>query len=201
MFKSGDVSGEYSIVQRQMLTTDLSKYDNSSYQPGAGSLKRLLWYYVNIFFFKSALWPSSGLKCKLLRLFGAKIGKGVNIKPSVNIKYPWRLTVGDYTWIGENSWIDNLDDVVIGKHCCISQGAMLLTGNHNYRLSTFDLMTGKIVLEDGAWVGAFSIVCPGVTCKSHSLLAVNSVAVRNLAAYTIYQGNPAVKVRERTISS
>jgi putative colanic acid biosynthesis acetyltransferase WcaF len=181
--------------------TDLSKYDNSAYHPGGGAVKRLLWYYFNIIFFKSPLFPVSSLKCFLLRLFGARVGQGVNIKPSVNIKYPWRLTIGDYTWIGENAWIDNLDDVVIGKNCCISQGAMLLCGNHNYRRSTFDLVTGKIVLEDGAWIGAKSVVCPGVTCKTHSLLAVNSVATRNLAAWTIYQGNPAVKVKTRVFES
>jgi putative colanic acid biosynthesis acetyltransferase WcaF len=184
-----------------IMQTDLSRYDNSSYDPGGGALRRLAWFYVNIFFFKSALFPISGLKCSLLRLFGARVGKGVNIKPSVNIKYPWRLTVGDYTWIGENSWIDNLDEVIIGKNCCISQGAMLLCGNHNYRKRTFDLITGKITLEDGAWVGAYSIVCPGVTCKSHSILAVNSVATKNLAAYGIYQGNPAVKVKERVFET
>jgi putative colanic acid biosynthesis acetyltransferase WcaF len=181
------------------MKTDLSKYDNSSYYPGAGGVKRLLWYYVNLAFFKSAIIPSSGLKCMLLRAFGAKVGKGVNIKPSVNIKYPWRLTIGDYTWIGENAWIDNLDDVEIGKHCCISQGAMLLCGNHNYRLSTFDLITGKIVLEDGVWIGAHSVVCPGVHCKSHAVLAVNSVATKTMEPYGIYQGNPAVQVKERKI--
>ncbi len=177
--------------------TDLSVYDNSSYNPGAGAIRRLTWYYVNILFFKSPLLPVSSLKCTLLRLFGARVGKGVNIKPAVNIKYPWRLTIGDYAWIGEHAWIDNLDDVYIGRHACISQGAMLLCGNHNYRRSTFDLITGKITLEDGVWIGAHSIVCPGVTCKSHSILAVNSVATRNLAAWSIYQGNPAVKVRDR----
>ncbi|HNW73948.1 MAG: putative colanic acid biosynthesis acetyltransferase [Bacteroidales bacterium] len=179
------------------MSTDLSKYDNSAYDPGGGAFKRLLWYYVNILFFKSPLIPSSALKCTLLRLFGAKVGKGVNIKPAVNIKYPWRLTVGDYAWIGEYAWIDNLDEVVIGKHCCISQGAMLLCGNHNYRKPAFDLITGRIILEDGAWIGAYSIVCPGVTCKSHAVLAVNSVATRNLEAFSIYQGNPAVKVKDR----
>jgi putative colanic acid biosynthesis acetyltransferase WcaF len=184
-----------------IMRTDLSRYDNSSYHPGAGAIRRLAWYYVNIVFFKSAMFPVSRLKCTLLRLFGARIGKGVNIKPCVNIKYPWRLTIGDYTWIGENAWIDNLDYVVIGSHCCISQGAMLLCGNHNYRKPTFDLVTGKITLEDGAWVGAYSMVCPGVTCKSHSLLAVHSVATRNLAAYGIYQGNPAVKVKERVFEA
>lgn len=183
------------------MKTDLSRYDNSSYKPGGSALKRLAWYYFNLVFFKSAVFPSSSLKCRLLRLFGARIGKGVNIKPSVNIKYPWRLTVGDFSWIGERAWIDNLDDVIIGDHCCISQGAMLLCGNHNYRIPSFDLITGRIVLENGVWIGAHSIVCPGIECKSHAVLAVNSVATRNLEPYSIYQGNPAVKVKDRVIAN
>ncbi len=180
------------------METDLSKYDNSNYNPGAGAIKRLAWYYINIFFFISPVFPVSRLKCGLLRLFGAKIGKGVNIKPSVNIKYPWRLTVGDHCWIGEKAWIDNLDEVVIGNNVCISQGAMLLCGNHNYKLSTFDLMTGPVVLEDGVWIGAHSVVCPGITCRSHAILTVSSVATRNLEAWSVYQGNPAVRIKTRT---
>lgn len=183
------------------MPTDLSKYDNSSYNPGGGTLRRLVWYYVNIVFFNSAWFPVNGLKCRLLRMFGARVGVGVIIKPSVNIKYPWRLTIGDHTWIGEHAWIDNLADVKIGNHCCISQGAMLLCGNHNYRKSTFDLITGGIILEDGAWVGAHSVVCPGVTCRSHSVLAVNSVATKDLEPYTIFQGNPAVRVKTRIIEN
>jgi putative colanic acid biosynthesis acetyltransferase WcaF len=135
----------------------------------------------------------------LLRLFGANIGKGVVIKQSVNIKYPWLLSIGDYTWVGERVWIDNLALVTIGKNCCLSQGAMLLCGNHNYKKETFDLITGAIKIEDGAWVGALSIVCPGVTLKTHSILSVSSVATETLEAYTMYKGNPAQKIRERVI--
>jgi len=157
----------------------------------------MLWYFTNAVFFKSSLFPVSGLKVWLLRLFGAKIGKGVNIKPCVNIKYPWLLNIGDYSWIGEKVWIDNLAKVSIGAHCCISQGAMLLCGNHNYKTETFDLMTGEIKLEDGVWIGANATVCPGITCFSHAILAVGSVATKPLDAYVIYQGNPAVKVKDR----
>ena len=107
--------------------------------------------------------------------------------------------MGDYTWIGENVWIDNLVKVRIGSNVCLSQGAMLLCGNHNYKKSTFDLMVGEIIIEDGAWIGAMSTVCPGVTCKSHSVLSVNSVANKDLEAYYVYQGTPAQKVRGRVI--
>jgi putative colanic acid biosynthesis acetyltransferase WcaF len=134
-----------------------------------------------------------------LCLFGAKIGKGFIIKPNVNIKYPWFLTVGDNVWIGENVWIDNLVMVVIGNNVCLSQKAFLLTGNHDYSISNFELTAKEILLEDGVWIGAGSVVCPGVICKSHSVLAVASVATKSLDSYAVYQGNPAVKVRERVI--
>ena len=181
------------------MQTDLSKFNNNWYKPGGHILRCALWFLTNGLFLRNSLNPFSGLKCWLLRFFGAKVGKGVNIKPSVNIKYPWRFTIGNYCWIGENVWIDNIEDVVIGNNCCISQGAMLLCGNHNYKKSTFDLILGKIVLEDGAWIGAKSTVCPGVTVKSHAILTVGSVATKDLQPYTIYQGNPALPIHQRKI--
>ena len=141
-----------------MVQTDLSKYDNSWFHIGARRLKVVVWYFINVFFLNCSWNPSSGLKVRLLRIFGANIGKGVVIKPSVNIKYPWNLSIGDYSWIGENVWIDNLVQVTIGSNVCISQGAMLLCGNHNYKLPTFDLIVKPIVIENGAWVGAKSTV-------------------------------------------
>ena len=161
---------------------------------------QICWYLVNIFFFKNAFFVGNKLKIILLKIFGAKIGKGVVIKPCVNIKYPWKLKIGDYSWIGENVWIDNLDDVSIGNHVCISQGVLLLTGNHNFKSENFELMVKPVEVEDGVWLGAKSIVCPGVICGSHSVLTVGSVATFSLDNYHIYQGNPAQKIRQRNIS-
>lgn len=180
---------------------DLSSFNNSWYKPGGNALTRLAWYFVNGLFFINPLNPFSGLKVALLRGFGAQVGKNVVIKPGVNIKYPWRLQIGDHSWIGENVWIDNLDQVTIGAHCCVSQGAMLLTGNHNYRKSSFDLIVRPIVLHTGSWVGAQCTVCPGAVLESGAILAVGSVATGMLQAHTIYQGNPAVVKRLRTSAS
>jgi putative colanic acid biosynthesis acetyltransferase WcaF len=182
-----------------MSQTDLSAYNNHPYHPGGNALKRLLWLYISALFFKTSLVPVSGFKAFLLRLFGAKIGKGVIIKPCVNIKYPWHLTIGNHTWIGENVWIDCLVPVTIGANVCLSQGAHLLTGSHNYKKTTFDLITGGIILEDGVWIGARAIVNQGITIASHAVLTTGSVATKDLEAYAVYQGNPAVKVRPRVI--
>jgi putative colanic acid biosynthesis acetyltransferase WcaF len=182
-----------------MNTVDLSKFDNSWYRPGKNSVVRGLWYFTNVLFFINPLCPLSKTKIFILKIYGAKIGKGVVIKPAVNIKYPWHLKIGNYVWIGEKVWIDNLADVQIGDHVSISQGAMILCGNHNYKKPGFDLIIGDITIEQGVWIGAKSIVTPGVTCKSHSVLSVNSVASKNLEEYTIYKGNPAVEIGKRII--
>ena len=179
--------------------TDLSTFNNNWYKPG-NLLLIFVWYFVNIFFFINPLNPFSFLKVFFLKCFGARIGNNVIIKPGVNIKYPWKLSLGNYVWLGENVWIDNLDEVVIGNNVCVSQGALLLCGNHNYKKSSFDLIIGKIILEDGCWIGARAVVCGGVTCKTHSVLSVNSTTSKDLESYSIYQGIPAIKVRERIIS-
>ena len=179
--------------------TNLSSFNNSWYQAGGNLITRLLWYFTNAIFINSAF-PLSGVKVVLLKIFGAKIGKGVLIKPHVNIKYPWRLKIGNYVWIGEKVWIDNLADVTIEDHVCISQGAMLLCGNHDYKKTTFDLMVGNIYLKQGAWIGAQSVVCPGVVVGEHAVLSVGSVASKDMEPYWIYRGNPAEKIKQRQIS-
>jgi len=183
-----------------MPQTDLSKYNKASYHPGGTGLKRILWFYANALFFKTSLLPVSVIKVMILRLFGAHIDKGVVIKPCVNIKYPWHLSVGQNAWIGERVWIDNLVMVTIGANVCISQGAMLITGSHNYKKDTFDLITGRISLAEGVWIGAGAIVNLNITASSHAVLTAGSVANNNLDAYSVYQGNPAVKIRGRLLS-
>ncbi len=180
------------------LKTDLSKFNNDWYKKGGSSVKRISWYILNAVFFNSAF-PIMSFKRFLLRLFGAKIGKGVVIKPFVNIKYPWRLRIGNHVWIGERVWIDNLGLVVLHDNTCVSQGAMLLCGNHHYKKVAFDLIVGNITIEEGAWIGAQCVVCPGVKVGSHAVLTVNSVATARLEPWSIYQGNPAVKIKARVI--
>lgn len=184
--------------------TSFKKVNNALYkttiQIGASRFKQLSWYVVNVLFFKNSLSVSSGVKAELLRLFGAEVGTGVVIKPSVNIKYPWKLKVGNYSWIGEEVWIDNLSEVSIGDNVTISQGALLLTGSHDHSKESFDFISYPIILEDGVWIGSRAVVYGGVRCQSHSILGVNSVAEGTLKSYIIYKGNPAIPIIERKIN-
>jgi putative colanic acid biosynthesis acetyltransferase WcaF len=179
-------------------TVDLASFSVGSYTAGP-KWKVAIWYFLNYFVLASAFpWPYK-LKVALLRSFGAKIGTGLVLKNKVRIKNPWKLVIGNNCWIGESVWIDNLDDVKIGDNVCISQGALLLTGNHDYTRSDFAYRLEPITIEDGAWIGAKTTVCPGVTCKSHSILTVGSVATKNLEPWTICSGNPSQAIRKRTI--
>lgn len=179
--------------------TNLSAYNNSWYKPGSYP-RQILWYLINRLFIYTYIPYPSAMKVALLRMFGAKVGRNVVIKPKVNIKYAWFLTIGDHVWIGENVWIDNLTMVTIESNACLSQGALLLTGNHNYGKSAFDLIVKPITLGPGSWIGAQATVCPGVQVGSHALLTVGSVATSHLDAYGIYQGNPAKFIKTRVIT-
>ena len=184
--------------------SQLKTVNNAAYQTSikinAGKVKQVCWYFTNVLFFKNSLNVSSGLKVFLLKLFGAATGVGVVIKPGVNIKYPWKLQVGNYSWIGEDVWIDNLAEVVIGNNVTLSQGALILTGSHDHTKQIFDFMSLPVTLEDGVWIGARAVVYGGVTCYSHSILGISAVAESNLQAYTIYKGNPAIPVFKRSIT-
>jgi putative colanic acid biosynthesis acetyltransferase WcaF len=169
--------------------------------PSRPSLRNSLWALISPIF--EMLPQNFGLKKIRIRLpsaFGAKIGNYLVMMPGVKINCPWKLVAGNHAWIGEKAWLqNNAAEITIGNNVCISQGAMLLTGNHDYKLPSFDNTSKPITIEDGAWIGARAIVCPGVTIHSHAVLTVGSVATKDLDAYGIYQGNPAVKVRERRI--
>lgn len=185
------------------MKVDLSQYDkkNHAYGTGIGAsmLKQSLWFFCSVLFIRNPFIPFSNLRRMILVFFGAQVGKGCRIKPGVQIKFPWKLKMGDHVWLGESCWIDNLANVTIGNHVCISQGAMLCTGSHNYHSADFELMIKPIVLEDGAWIAAKAVVCPGVVASSHSMLTAGSVATQNMEAYGIYQGNPAVKIKSRVL--
>jgi putative colanic acid biosynthesis acetyltransferase WcaF len=135
----------------------------------------------------------------VLRAFGASVGRRVVIKPRVNIKYPWNLTVGDYAWLGEGVWLDSLGAIRIGAHACLSQGCTIETGNHDWSKRTFDLIIKPVVVEDGAWAAVRSLLLPGSRLASHAILGAGSVLAGDTEAFGIYVGVPAKVAKTRSI--
>lgn len=164
---------------------DLRKYKNSGFDRGASLPKQACWLVISNVLISSWL-PGSRWRRFILCLFGAKIGRAVVIKPGLTIKFPWRLSIGDNSWIGENTWIDNLAEVDIGKNVCISQGVYICTGNHDWSKETFDLTVKPVVLYDHSWACAFSKLTPGVTMEEGAVLALGCVGTGNLSAWNIH---------------
>ena len=174
------------------------RFDNkNNFDLGRPRLMFALWYFFKCGFFLSPLpWPT-GLKLFLLRRFGAKVGRGIYIKPRVNIHIPWKLEIGDYVWIGEEALILNLAHITIGSHVCISQRAFLCAGNHDYRDEGMKYMNRPIVIEDGAWIGAQVFVAAGTTVGFESVVTAGSIVTRSLPAEMICSGYPCKPIKAR----
>ena len=182
-----------------MNKVQLRAYNNSWYHPGASHAKRLLWMFAGQPCFGSKWIPTSALRVSVLRLFGARVGTGVVIKPGVKVKYPWYLELGDDCWIGEDCWIDNLTHVRIGGNACVSQGAYLCTGNHDWSDPHFGLRIEPIVMGEGSWAGAKSLLMPGTTLGDYAVVGAGSVVKGDVPPAEIHAGNPARRVRVRRI--
>ena len=175
---------------------DLSRYDNSDFSRGAPTWREALWLGVRGVFFQTWVpWPSA-LRVRLLRAFGARVGCGVVVRAGVSVSFPWRLSVGDFVWLGEEVGILSLAEVVIESHVCISQRAYLCTGSHDYRREDFKLVTRPITVRTGSWIAAAAFVAPGVEIGAGAVVAAGSVVTRDVPAGTLVRGNPAEVVKE-----
>ncbi|WCT13840.1 WcaF family extracellular polysaccharide biosynthesis acetyltransferase [Mucilaginibacter jinjuensis] len=175
----------------------LGNFTGKGFNRGASKAKETVWYLLKMLFFLSAFPYPSSFKVKLLRLFGAKVGKGLVIKPRVNIHFPWKLNIGNDVWIGEEAMLLNFELLTIGNDVCVSQRAFLCGGNHNYKDPTMPYRNGTITLKDGSWVGASCFIAPGVTIGVDTVVSAGSVITSDLNSNSIYKGNPAVFIKER----
>ena len=153
----------------------LDQFDNGGFDRGAGRLTELVWMLVKSFCFQLHFPLPSALRRWLLRCFGAKVGTGVVIRSGVNITYPWRLTIGDHCWIGEDVTILSLAQVSIGDHCCLSQRAFLCTGSHDFNKASFELITKPITIEPHCWVATGAFIAPGTTVEQGTMVKAYEV--------------------------
>jgi putative colanic acid biosynthesis acetyltransferase WcaF len=188
--------------QDQLLTADsidLSRPDNKELVRGVRLWFEALWYFFALPLLRSHLITSSWFRCVLLRMFGARIGKGVHVKPGLRVKFPWYLEVGEHAWLGEDLWIDNLAHVSIEDHCCLSQGAYLCTGNHDWSSVNMRLIRKPITCKRGSWVGAKAIIGPGVVVGAGAVICTGAVVTKSVPDMEVHAGNPAQFVRYRKL--
>lgn len=177
------------------MSQQLKKFNNNWYNPG-NIVKRIIWYILSLIFFETRVPFPSFLKITLLKLFGATVGNIV-IKPNVRIKYPWFLSIGNNSWIGEGCIIDNIGFVSIGSNVCISQGVMIISGNHDWGKVTFDLLVEEITISDHVWLGAKSIVLPKSYLAKSVVICGGSTVSGKTKENCIYNGSPIKFVKNR----
>ncbi len=169
---------------------DLRTYDQSDFDRGRPGWLILLWWLVQAITFPLTPHFASGIRVWILRRFGATIGQGVLIRPTARFTYPWKIRIGDWSWIGDDVVLYSLDRITIGEHCVISQTSYLCTGSHDRQSPSFDLTTAPIVIGNGAWVAADCFVAPGVTIGANSVVGARSTVLRSLPAAQVCWGSP-----------
>ena len=187
------------VKSEKLMRLDLFEELKVNHERGVSRSKDALWHLAQMLFVGTSI-PGKKLRVIVLRLFGAKIGKGAVIKTGIRVKFPWRLEIGDYCWLGESCWIDNFAEVKIGDHCCISQNAYICTGSHDWSDRAFELVSSPITIEDHVWVASHTKVAPGVTIGEGAVLCIGSVATHDLKPWTINMGVPAKEIKKRVMA-
>lgn len=179
---------------------NLQQYDQSWYDPGRPKWIVLLWWIVQAMAFPLTLHAHHAPRRWLLRLFGARIGKQVVIRPSARFYYPWKIEIGDYSWIGSGVELYSLDQICIGNHCVISQNSYLCTGSHDASDSAFGLKIAPIIVENGVWIATSCFVGPGVTIGANTVVGARSSVFSDLPEKQICLGTPCRPHKSRQIN-
>ncbi len=177
----------------------LDAYHQRGYSRGRHVVIVALWDLVQTCLIHPSPHALFGWRRFWYRRFGAQIGCGVLIRKSVRCNYPWKLSIGDHAWIGDEATLYALDRISIADHAVISQHAYLCTGTHDHRDPAFGLITKPISIEHGAWIALGALIMPGVTVREGAIVAARSVMTRDAEAWTIYRGSPAVAVGRRVL--
>ena len=169
---------------------DLRKYDQSNFNRGRANWLIVLWWLVQAIAFPLSLHNLNGFRCWILRLFGAKIGRGVVIRPTARFTYPWKVTIGDYSWVGDDVVFYSIDEIIIGSHSVISQESYLCTGSHDIQQHTFPLTTAPIKIGNGVWVATDCFVAPGVTIGANAVIGARSSVFSDIPSQQVAWGTP-----------
>jgi putative colanic acid biosynthesis acetyltransferase WcaF len=156
-----------------------------------------IWWIVQAVCFHTSPQVFYGWRRFLLRLFGARIGRGVLIRPSASVTYPWKLSIGDWSWVGDNVTLYTLGEISIGDNAVVSQRCYLCTGSHDYTRPTFDLYAVPVKIESEAWLATNVFVGPGVTVGRGAIVGACSVVLKDVPAGMMCAGNPLKIQRPR----
>ena len=179
---------------------DFQKLDRFRVPPGfrgQNAVVVMLWQFVQSTLFALSPQPFFAWRRLLLRLFGAKIGRKVLLRPTVRVTYPWKTEIGDFSWIGDHVELYSLDRISIGSHSVISQRSYLCTGSHDMNDIAFSYITAPIVVDDQVWIASDVFVAPGVKVGRGAVVGARSTVLKNIPPEVVASGEPARVIRSR----
>ena len=176
---------------------DLSTFRMPPGFRGRSAVVVQLWWCVQSLFFHHSPHFANGFRCWLLRRFGARVGHHVVIRPSVRITYPWKVSIGDYAWIGDGAELYSLAEIEIGNHAVVSQFSYLCGGDHDYRSSDFAIQGRPIRIADEAWVASHTFIAPGVSIGKGAVIGARSAVFTDMPAGMLCVGSPCRPLRPR----
>lgn len=182
------------------MEVNLCQYNQDTYDRGRSGWFIILWWIIQGTIFRFSIHNMYGFRNFLLKLFGAKLGKDVRIRSSAKFYYPWKIEIGDNSWIGDEVMLYSLDYITIGKNCIVSQQSYLCTGSHNISSSSFKLITKPITIEDYCWIAVDVFIGQGVTIKEGSVIAARSSIYKDNEPWKVFRGNPAKYLKDRVIN-
>lgn len=160
-------------------------------QIGFGNkLARFLWNIIWLFCYRPTLRPMHAWRCMLLRLFGAKIGKGVRVYQSARIWAPWNLEMEDGSCLGDYVDCYCVDTVHLAAGATVSQYSFLCTASHDYTRRSKPLVTAPIYVGAEAWVTVDVFIGPGVTVGEGAIVGARSTVVKDVVPWTVVAGSP-----------
>jgi putative colanic acid biosynthesis acetyltransferase WcaF len=185
------------MAKEQQKYQNLKKFKVTKGFRGRSKVIVQLWWIVESTLFAMSPQFLYGWRRFLLRMFGAKIGKGVLVRSTAKFTYPWKVTIGDYSWIGEETVLYSLDDIIIGKNVAVAHGAYFNTGLHDYTTEEFTILSKKINIGDECWITNDVYIAPGVTIGKGTVVGARSSVYKDLPENKICMGSPAKIIRAR----
>lgn len=179
------------------MVQDLSRFRMPANFRGRSAAAVQLWWLVQATLFRWSPQFLYGFRASLLRAFGASVGQGVVIRPTVTVTYPWKVAIGNYAWVGDDVVLYSLGEIEIGANAVVSQRSYLCAADHDYTKVDFPIRSRKITIGSQAWLAADVFVAPGITIGSGAVIGARSSVFKDMPPNMLCYGYPCVPVKKR----
>lgn len=178
-----------------MIISSKNAIRKSSYE----RILQRIWEFTRCVLCTTTPWFARHWRTMIYNIFASHVSYSAAIARTARIDYPWRFIIGNFSSVGEKSWIQCQDIVRIGNYVCIGEYVKIITGSHDVASKNFDLQTSSIIIEDNVWIATGAMLLSGVTIGEGAVVAAGAVVTKNVEPWTVVGGNPARFIKKREL--